>query len=204
VIGASSTPRKFEPRLAALKACADAYRRDTADGGARLYRECPLLALAGTANASGPQSYYNCGDGAVVIISEWHGKMFLDVEDNGKNIGGSQKKFYDAGIDTLDKNPEKLNTNSNGNFRLPVKWHGKTVTFRYREGEVTFAGHLCRPMGGQYDDEVHHYNDDPEKYLKEHRSIPWYGLVYIYLYDLATFNLVGPTLFITVIVGAVA
>jgi hypothetical protein len=36
------------------------------------------LALAGTANASGWQTYFDCGNKVVPIVSGWHGKMWFE------------------------------------------------------------------------------------------------------------------------------
>jgi hypothetical protein len=101
-----------------------------------------FLALAGSAHASGWQTYYDCENRVVAIISGWHGKMWLDVQDNQKVIL-EDKKFFDGGIDRLEENPQPLNVNVN-NFRFRVKWLGKTVVLRYRRSEddnkaVTFA-----------------------------------------------------------------
>jgi hypothetical protein len=132
-----------------------------------------------TAHASGWQLYYNCGEGVVVIIGGWRDKLFLTIEDNGKElaIGGAHYskimdgKIYDAGTDSLHKEPE-LDANVS-NFRYRVKWHEKTVIFSFKntstgQDKATFAGHLCRQMGTEYDEEVKQYQDDSEKYLKEH------------------------------------
>jgi len=131
-----------------------------------------LLALAGSAHASGWQTYYDCGNRVVSIISGWHGKMWLSVQED-QTVILEDKKFFDGGIDTLEKNPQPLNVNVN-NFRFGVKWHGKNVILRYRSSEkddnenITFAGHSCRFMGTRYDEEVEQYNENYEKWKEHH------------------------------------
>ena len=77
-----------------------------------------LLALADAANASGWQAYYDGGNGVVPIISGWHGKMWLSVDEN-HGVIFEDKKFYDGGVDTLEKNPQPLNADAT-NFRFRV------------------------------------------------------------------------------------
>jgi hypothetical protein len=130
-----------------------------------------VLALAGTANASGWYAYYDCGNGVVPIISGWRGKMWLSVQDN-QNAILEDKKFFDGGIDSLEENPKKLNADVD-NFRFRIKWHHKTVILRYRRSEdsnkeITFGGHFCRFMGTKFDDEVQLYDEDFKKWKVQH------------------------------------
>ena len=131
-----------------------------------------LLSLAGSAHASGWRNYFDCGNRVVAIISGYHGKMWLDVHDNHKTIL-EDKIFFDGGIDRFDENPKPLNRNVT-NFRLRVKWHGKTVILRYRSLEeddnraVTFAGHSCRYMGNRESEEAGQYDENYEKWKEHH------------------------------------
>jgi hypothetical protein len=120
-------------------------------------------AFVPTAHASGWQEYYDCGNGVVPIISGWHGKMWLDVDENHKTVLES-KKFFDGGIDTLDKPPKPLNADAT-HFRFRIKLKGRATILRFHRSEnaydkVTFADRSCRFMGTRYDDEVKKYNGE--------------------------------------------
>jgi hypothetical protein len=52
-----------------------------------------MLAFAGTANASGWQAYYDCGNGVVPIVSGWHGKLWLEIDENHKTLF-EEKNFF--------------------------------------------------------------------------------------------------------------
>jgi hypothetical protein len=124
-----------------------------------------LAATVLLAAASGWHSYYDCGQGVVAIIDGWHGKMWLNIDENGKSIS-TDDKIYDGGIDALDDNPKQFNTNFS---RVRVKFHGKTVIFNFQDmDKVTFGGHSCRDMGVIYSDEVKQYTEDYKKWKEQH------------------------------------
>jgi hypothetical protein len=125
-----------------------------------------LVALSGTANASGWQEYFDCRNGVVSVIIGWKAKMWLSVEKNHKSIFESGK-FFDAGLDTLDKPPRPLNANA-ADFRFRVKLNGRAAIVHFHrdpngdEDKVIFAGRSCRFMGDGYADELKKYNGDDE------------------------------------------
>jgi hypothetical protein len=122
-----------------------------------------FVALTGAANASGWSEYFDCGNGVVPIIVGWHGKIWLNIEENHQTVL-EDKKISDAGIDTFDDPPQPLNADVTA-FRFRIKWNGKTPILRYyrpenRDDKVTLSGHSCRFMGTEYDEEVKKYNGE--------------------------------------------
>jgi hypothetical protein len=120
-------------------------------------------AFISPAQASGWQEYFDCGNGVVPIIDGWHGKMWFNVDQNHKAII-EDKKFFDAGIDSLEEHPQPLNADTT-NFRFRIKLDGKTTILRFHRADngddkVTLSGHACRFMGTSYDDEVKKYNGE--------------------------------------------
>lgn len=116
-----------------------------------------IIALTGSANASGREAPCDCGNNVTTIIDTWRGKMWLSVSEDHKLII-ENKKFYDGGVDTLEEHPQPLNADVTV-FRFRVKWNGRTAILRYRRMEeddnkaVTFDGHSCKFTGEpRYDD----------------------------------------------------
>jgi hypothetical protein len=54
-----------------------------------------------TAHASGWQSDFDCGEGVVAIGSGWHGRMFLDIEDNGKTSALVRNDVFSRSSDAV-------------------------------------------------------------------------------------------------------
>jgi hypothetical protein len=113
------------------------------------------IMIASPAHASGWVREFDCGSGVMVNVTDWHGKMFLGVRENGKDVVDNER-FYDAGIDALEEKPEKLNADESV-FRFRLKLHGKTVIARYHQFEkFTLSGHVCESHGDP------RYKDVPE------------------------------------------